>query len=333
MSEAARAFLDWRYKGMKTLTLENELIRMVALPDKGCDVAELVYKPKNIDVMWHSPPGHRLPADHGGLIATPDSGFLDCYGGGWQDALPTIGSGPTELHGAKFGLHGETALLPWDVRVHEDGEAARAFLSVSGLRYPYLLEKTITLRRGESRLRISEKLTNTSSQTLEYYWIQHPSFGEPFLVPGCRLELPEGSMVTNLESINANGRVAGGEFAWPQVRGKDSSIIDLSVIPPKSVVAEETTFIRVKEGWYNLTNEVLGLRFRLEWDTSVFPWLWFWQNYSIPDYPHFGQAWNVAVEPATGLPTILGRGAAKDALILEGGESRTSELEVSLSSL
>ncbi len=330
---AARASLDWHYKGMGTLVLENETIRLVALVDKGSDIIELRYKPKDIDILWHSPPGYRRPSENDRLLATPETGFLDCYGGGWQDALPAIGSGPTDLHGAKFGLHGETALLPWNVNVEEDGESARALLNVRGVRYPYLLEKQIVLKKGDDKISITEKLTNTSRQTLEFYWIQHPSFGEPFLAPGCVLELPSESKVVNIESTSASGRVAGGEFDWPVVKSKEGGNLDLSVIPPRDLIAEETTFVRVKQGWYNLTSPATGLRFRFEWDVSTFPWVWFWQNYGIPDYPYYGDAWNIAVEPATSLPTILGERASKDAIVLEGGQSRTTSMAVTLGSV
>ena len=333
MSALPHASLDGQYKGMKTLVLENELIRLVALVDKGSDVIELTYKPKNLDILWHSPPGYRLPSGADGLLATSETGFMDCYGGGWQDALPTIGSGPTDLHGAKFGLHGETALLPWNARVQEDDESARAFLSVTGMRYPYVLEKEMVLAKGENKITITEKLTNTSRQKLEFYWIQHPSFGEPFLAPGCVLELPPGSKAVNIASINSRGRVAGGEFDWPEVEAKEGGPLNLGIIPSKSLIAEETTFMRVKQGWYTLTSPATGLRFRFEWDVSTFPWVWFWQNYGIPDYPYYGEAWNVAVEPATSLPTILGKEAERDALVLEGGQSRTTKMAVSLSSL
>src|SRR3984957_6313682 len=332
MSGTARASLDWHYRGMKTLILENQLIRMVVLVDKGSDVMELVYKPKDVDVLWHSPTGHRPPAGAGGLMGTPDSGFMDCYGGGWQDLLPAIGSGPVELHGAGFGLHGETAVLPWDARVDEkEGETVRAVLSVQGVRYPYRLEKTITLREGESKVRIAEKLTNTSEQDLEFYWLQHPAFGGRFLAPGCRLELPRGSRVMSSE-VNARGRVADGESEWPMVTGRDGSTIDLSVIPPGDVIAEETTFIKVSEGRYKLVNPMLKLGVELKWDASVFPWVWFWQNYGVPDYPFFGKAWNVAVEPSTSLPTIMRRGSVTDAPLLKGGASLITEMEVSLNS-
>ena len=79
----------------------------------------------------------------------------------------------------------------------------------------------------------------------------------------------------------------------------------LSVIPPRDLVAEETTFLRMKEGWYVLSNPKMNLEFRLDWDSKIFPRLWFWQNYNLPDYPYYGDAWNIALEPATSLPVNL----------------------------
>ncbi|MGA2664250.1 MAG: DUF4432 family protein [Nitrososphaerales archaeon] len=317
---------------MRTLILENRTLRMVVLVDKGSDVMELRHKPKDVDVLWHSPVGYRVRSSHGGLLETPDSGFMDGYGGGWQDILPSTDSGPLAVHGAPFGLHGESAVVPWEARIEQEGgETARATLTVEGLRYPYRVEKTMSLRADESVVRIGEKLTNTGRQRLEFYWLHHPAYGEPFLAPGCRVELPHGSRVVNPESINPRGRVAGGEFDWPVVRARDGSgPIDLSLIPPKGVRAEETNFVRVREGRYSVTNEALGLSVGLRWDASVFPWVWFWQNYGTLDYPYYGRAWNVALEPSTSLPTIMDQKEHAGTLALDGGASMETEIRMSL---
>lgn len=340
MPGTARASLDWHYRGMQTLIMDNELVRMVFLVDKGSDMMELVYKPLNIDVLWHAPTGYRSSLDHGSRFETPESGFTDRYGGGWQDILPTTGSGPVDMHGARFGLHGESAVLPWKATIVEGEEwsgTASAILALEGLRYPYKVQKTVTLRDGVSRINITEKLTNIGRQRLGFDWLQHPSFGEPFLAPGCKIRLPQGSRTKNVEAINPRGRVAGGEFGWPEVSAKrdkgGGGTIDLSVVPTRDVVAEETTFIRVNEGWYDLTNPVLGLRVGMRWDASVFPWLWFWQNYGTPDYPYYGRAWNVALEPSSGLPTIMDTSEQRRPLTLDGGESLSTELEVLLEPL
>ncbi|MHC4782254.1 MAG: hypothetical protein ACYTE0_04270 [Planctomycetota bacterium] len=50
------------YKGHRTLILENEKLRLMIVVDKGTDIIELLYKPKDIDFMWQSPVD--LPAPH-----------------------------------------------------------------------------------------------------------------------------------------------------------------------------------------------------------------------------------------------------------------------------
>ncbi len=311
--------------GRRALFLENESLRLV-IQERGSDVSELIYKPLGVDLMWHSP----LRSFPAGGQALPDSNLEDSYCGGWQDLLPSIGPGPAELHGARFGQHGETGLLSWKMRVEEHEDSAKAVLSAEGVRYPYLIEKMVTVGEGAAAFEIEETLTNRSSQELEFYWLQHPAFGEPFLAPGCRLELPDGCRGKSLKEFSARGRVAEGDFDWPVAPSRGGGTVDLCRIPAKSVRAEETTFVRVTQGWYTFSNPELGLRIRFQWDESVFKWIWFWQNYGVPDYPYFGTAWNVGVELATSLPTMMGEQAENDAISLGGGKSVTTRIHVSL---
>jgi hypothetical protein len=53
------ALMDWSLKGMRTLTLENKLLRVSVLLDKGSDIFEVKYKPLDLDVIWHAPWGYR----------------------------------------------------------------------------------------------------------------------------------------------------------------------------------------------------------------------------------------------------------------------------------
>jgi hypothetical protein len=317
---------------MRTLILENELIRVVVLLDKGSDIIEFSYKPLDLDVMWHSPTGYRNPQEFTPSLVTAASPFLDLYGGGWQDLLPVIGHGPISHRGAEFGLHGETALLAWEGSVVEEGpEMARAVLRVRGVRYPYEVEKVLTVRRGEAKLRIWERLTNTSRQELEFFWLQHPAYGEPFLEPGCRVDLAEGAEVHVIEEIAPQGRLAGGTYPWPRVRSREGDEVDLSLIPSRELVAEETAFIRVEEGWYALTNPRLRVGVALYWSREIYPWLWFWQNYNLPNYPWYGEAWNVALEPSTSFPaTTPQQLEAESYLRVPGQGSVEAELVASL---
>ena len=49
----------FRLDTLRTVILENELLRVTFLVDQGCDIIELLYKPKDVDFLWRSPQGVR----------------------------------------------------------------------------------------------------------------------------------------------------------------------------------------------------------------------------------------------------------------------------------
>jgi hypothetical protein len=76
---------------MRTLVLENRHLRLVSLLDKGSDIIELVYKPLDIDLMFHAPTGYRKPGTMVGTCKRSEGEFMEYYGGGWQDILSFAG--------------------------------------------------------------------------------------------------------------------------------------------------------------------------------------------------------------------------------------------------
>ena len=297
--------LDWKYRGMRTLVMENRFLRVVFLLDKGSDIMEIRYKPLDMNLLWQSPIGWRNPLRDTAPNPVSEGGFLDYYGGGWQDIVPSAGGHPVSHRGAAMGIHGESSMLPWDCVVDEEGgDMVSAYMRVEGVRYPFRLEKYVMLHENAEEISFSERLVNTGKQTLEFSWLQHPSFGEPFLQPGSKIVLPEGCRVlVQPESYNPYGRLMPGEYDWPHVRDRRGHEVDLSLIPSRDLLAEETSFITgMREGSYILWNPGLNLGFMMGWDTSVFKYLWFWQNYNTPDYPWYGRAWNIALEPSSSYP-------------------------------
>lgn len=288
--------------------MENSRLRIVFLLDKGSDIIELRHKPFDINLLWESPTGWRNPFQENGLNPNLSGSFLDYYGGGWQDIAPSAGGHSVVHRGAQLGIHGESAMLPWSCVIEEESpEKVTAVMQVVGVRYPFRLQKKITLFEDEDMLVFAEKLINISKQTLEFSWLQHPSFGEPFLHPGGKVELPdESTVIVPEESQNPLGRLKPGEYRWPIVETRQGDKVDLSIIPGRDLVAEETSFIGdFSQGYYVLWNRLLGLGFEMRWDRTVFRHLWFWQNYNTPDYPWYGLAWNIALEPCTSYPDGL----------------------------
>ena len=93
---------SWTYRGLRTAVLENELLRVVVLIDKGADVYEFLHKPTDTDFVWRSPWGVRDPSKFVPTTGSHAELWLDQYEGGWQTVLPG-GGFPSEYGDAAPG--------------------------------------------------------------------------------------------------------------------------------------------------------------------------------------------------------------------------------------
>src|SRR2546423_1201873 len=191
--QGCRISLDYTYKDMRVAFLENDLLEVGVLVDKGADVFQLRYKPRDLDFMWHSPIPMRKP-----FVATsalPEGTFHDYFYGGWQEVLPSAGWAAEAYQGTYQGLHGEASLLPFSAEVVEDSAAEVAVrFSTRLYRSPLSLERTMSLQHGLPTLRIEERLHNESAEDFAIMWGHHPAFGEPFLDDSCQVQTPAESI-------------------------------------------------------------------------------------------------------------------------------------------
>ena len=47
--------------GWRELPIENEMLRVVVLPDRGAEIVELLHRPSGIDPLFHAPWGLEPP--------------------------------------------------------------------------------------------------------------------------------------------------------------------------------------------------------------------------------------------------------------------------------
>jgi hypothetical protein len=83
-----RISLDYTYKGMRVGYLENELLRVGVLLDKGADIFDFTYKPRDLDFMWQSPIPMQKPFVATSALPEALSRLLLW---GWQEVLPSAG--------------------------------------------------------------------------------------------------------------------------------------------------------------------------------------------------------------------------------------------------
>ncbi len=288
------------YRGLQSLIMENEILRITILVDKGTDIFEFLHKPTDTDFMWRSPLGVRNPLNFVATNSRADGPFLDYYFGGWQECFP-VGGYPTEFAGGEFGLHGEIPLMPWNMQIlMDDPECISVRFSVRTYRSPLHIEKTVTLHRYQSSLHFHEVITNEGEVPFEILWGHHPAFGAPFLDDSCVVDLA-GAKVRVVEAEPTTRLKSGENYTWPHVQGRNGESIDLSHIPSPEANSHDLAFLYdLEAGWYGLTNQDRQIGFGMFWPTEIFQSLWYWQVYrgSII-HPWYGRTYNIALEPWT----------------------------------
>lgn len=309
--------------GHRAVSLENEKLRVTVLADKGSDIYEFLYKPRDMDFLWRSWVGLRA-RDH--LVATTSRSagpHQDHYEGGWQEMFPNCG-GRSEHQRAEIGQHGEVLLLPWDYSIRTDEpDLIEVEFRVRTIRTPFHLVKVLSLRRNEAILRISETATNESGQDVDFTWGHHPALGWPFLNQTCRIDLPECRIRTFPEFTTSESRLKADQTSeWPLALGIDGSAIDLSQIGGPELACQDMVFLDgISDGWYAVTNLATRTGFALIYPAEVMRYLWYWLVCrGGRDYPWWSATYNLALEPCATLP-ILSRAVERgEALLLGPGQ-------------
>lgn len=298
-----RISLDYTYRGMRVAFLENDLIRVGVLLDKGADIFEFTYKPKDLDFMWQSPIELRKPFVS--TSALPEGYYHDYFYGGWQEVLPSAGWASEPYLGVYQGLHGEVSLLPFEAVVVEDSPQKVTLKTwVRTYRSPLKLVRSMSLEKGKAALFIHERLENEADLDYAIIWGHHPSFGEPFLDESCQMH----ALAKKVEvlAFHPNGLwEPGGDYDFPMVPNRRSGKAeDIRQVRPKSTKSVDVVFFKdLEEGFYSLTNMNLQTGIGMAWDHKLFRYLWMWQVYGgHNDYPWYGRTYNCALEPFTGYP-------------------------------
>jgi uncharacterized protein DUF4432 len=317
---------EYVVQGMQAVFLENERLRIGLLADKGTDLFELLYKPRDVDFAWLSANGVQDPIVYAASNSDAVATFMDSYPGGWQEILPS-GGAPSSYAGVSYGQHGELSVVPWDYDVLEDCERGVAVrFTVAGRKSPFRVVKDVRLRAGEAGFSIEETVENDGAYAAHLMWGHHITFGPPFLRPGARISLPVGvEVIPHPKRLNPDRRrVAPDRGQWPHVEAEGGGRLDLSIVPDRGEPSDIIYLADFTEGRYEIRDPD-GLGLRVEWDASVMPYLWFWQEFGATrGYPWYGRHYNIGLEPFTSYPTngleeAVRRGTA---LELSPGERR-----------
>lgn len=327
-----RAMDEFTYRGIDTVFLENEQLRVTVLPGKGGDVLEFRDKATDVDMLWHAVHNWQPPTDRAVPSVDPTA-WHDTYPGGWQVNLPVAGY--TEGFGdAPYGLHGESALLPFDYSTRQEADEVALSLEVDLVRYPFTIERELTLPANEPRLIIEETITNTGGRSVPYIWQHHITLGRPLIGPDARLDVPaETGHVDDYGSDHKNARLRGDEtFDWPYAPGVNGETVDLRRFPPEDARIHDVAYATdLNDGYYEVTNPKEDLKFGFRFPTDPFECVWYWQPFNgYAESPYYNRNYNVGLEPTTAYPSANIPEAQREMgtlKTLDAGESMSATFE------
>jgi len=291
-------------RSFQAVSIENDLLAATVLVDKGADIYELVYKPRNIDVMWKSPWGIKEWGQGVPSAFNSVSTWLESYPGGWQVLFPN-GGDPCMYKGVELNFHGEASTSAWNYEITETGgSVGEVRLSARLRRSPFTIERTMRVEAGRPILILQECITNQGGEAIDYMWGHHPAYGAPFLSQACRVDIGARSLRADDNYLGFANPLRPGEcYTWPIVE-QEGTETDMSRVPgpdtPRAILGYFEDF---EDGWYAITNTELGLGVGLVWPVEVFPYAWYWQEmHASSGYPWYKDIYTMAIEPFSSIP-------------------------------
>jgi len=274
---------DWSYRGLRTVVLENQRLRLVILPEAGAKIWQITYKPFDANLLWNNPriAPSRLPSN---------SRYDDVWSGGWDELFPN--DEISVIEGEGYPDHGELWTGEWAAEPFSNSEEV-------GVRLHYVtpisaieVEKTIRLRREQAHIDFHHCFTNRGRTAFPFLWKLHPAMA---VSPQHRIDFPPMQVV--LEPAFPGTLGGGPEAQWPIIQTLTGEV-DLRRVTHQD--ARRLYFFygtHLKGNWCALTNTATGLACGLQFDPEVFRCCWLfatyggWRNYNV-----------AVLEPCTGYP-------------------------------
>jgi galactose mutarotase-like enzyme len=303
------------FKGEKALIIDNDVMKLVILPERGSKIVSIIYKPLQYELLYQSEESSYRRKNYGDPFESQDSS-------GFDEMFPSISTCLYEhfpWKGTEIPDHGEVWSIPWEYLVN--GESLR--LWVYGVRFPYKLEKTVKL--SANSVEIEYRLSNRSVFDFHCLWAAHPLFR---IEKGMEIIVPAG-MERIINSVSGNRLPNyGRSYDYPIICSDEGDRFDLRKILEHDDAGYQKYYFakRVSEGWFILYHHRKKLWIKLSFSPDQVPYLGIWLNEGGWEGQH-----NIAPEPATGAmdrPDVADRWGMGS--VLKGKEQKEWNLRIEI---
>jgi hypothetical protein len=302
--------VDWTYRGLRVVVLENRFLRVLVLPEAGAKIWQITYKPLDADLLWNNvrnPPA-RLPMN---------SRYDDVWSGGWDELFPNDEA--SVIAGEAYPDHGELWTGQWEFETFSSGEEVGVKLRFLTPISCIQVEKTIAMRRDQAHIFFHHRFTNLGGESFPFLWKLHPAMK---VTPQHRIDFP--AMQVEIEPAfpgTLEGATQPASWPYVEIGGKKIDLRKITSIKQRQLYFFYGT--GVKEGWCALTNTETGLACGWNYDPAVFPCCWLfatyggWRNYNVAVLePCTGHPLNFAAMQAAGRQKVLAPGETLSTNIL-----------------
>jgi hypothetical protein len=256
-----------------------------------------------VNLLWEPnwktiEPDRYTQKKHGRRFGSPPAGkYLSGYAG-HSLCIDYFGAPSDEETRLGLPLHGEVASSRWTLVKKESQRGLGRFsVRTAAVSAGLTVQRDITLQENESVAWITETVNNKTNRDRYFQWVQHSTFGPPFLQAGESVCLMPGTR-SKTWPLGYEGKPAlanDREFNWPNAPAGNGGSVDIShpfTTKGRGFIA--TTLLAENRdselAYVAVLNWRLGVLAGYCFRRSDFPWVANWEENCVrQDAPWYGK--------------------------------------------
>jgi hypothetical protein len=276
------------WKNRRGHRLSNGVIELTILLGGG-HIADFRLHGSPINIMWEASwptidPQMFDANVHSSLYGDAPAGkFLSGYTG-HSVVVGSFGMPSADEAFRGVPLHGEASSSEWKVvSATSDEHGCALLLEVTLPHYQLVFQREIAIAAEAFTASLTERVTNLAASEREFQWVQHATFGEPFLTHG------ESSVFVDIARaitwpLGYEGHELlrdDAEFLWPNAPASSGGSIDLSnpfAVDGTGFLASLLTSADHPKAAIIIHNRRHNLAAGYCFDRANFPWITLWEE-------------------------------------------------------
>jgi hypothetical protein len=233
------------------------------------------------------------PAKHDAIYGGASDRILMAGYMGHLLNFPTFGEPSEQEERNGLGKHGEALAVEWrNEKVENSPSEVRFWYAAHLPKTQYRTGRVLTLLRDETVLYIEEWVENLLDFDRPAHWVEHATFGAPFVEPG-KTMLDMSATKGQIRGGGPGDSLRAGDVVWPDGVVQDGQKTDLRLMQPKPHAGTYAGYLMDQDretSFFTMYNSGYRVLIGYIWRTRDFPWIGDWQeNHRVTTPPWNGQ--------------------------------------------